>query len=220
MSPFDLSPILKFLTKLEKNNNKPWFDENRAEYQQCRETWIQVSQYLLEYTSEIEPDFLAQDPRKCIFRINRDIRFSHNKKPYKNNFGIYLVPGGKKSPNSGYYLHLEPGNSFIAGGIHSPDSERLNLIREKISKHGDTFLKILNNKKFKQCFGALNQEQRLKRPPRGFDKEHPYIELLKQKNFIIWEKVSDKEVLDKKFMDRVVDRFMVMDDFIKYLNQV
>lgn len=217
---FNLSIILNFLSKLEKNNNKQWFDKNRYEYQACRAEWIKVVEYLLKELGESDPDFWQQDPRKSIFRINRDIRFSRSKLPYKSHFSAFLCHGGKKANNAGYYIHIAPAGCFIAGGIYSPDKDRLFALREKISKHGDKFVALINKKKFKTAFGTLGDTDRLVRPPQGFKKENPYIEIIKNKHFIVRENIPQTVVLNPDFMKMVRQRFELMEDFVDFLNRV
>ena len=215
---FNLKQILDFLKKLENNNNKPWFDENRDEYKAARLEWIRFAEHMLGELGDIYQEFFEMDPRKCIFRINRDVRFSKNKQPYKNNFGAHFVPGGKKSGNSGFYLHLEPGNCFLAVGIYHPESSELFRIRTYISEHYKKLETILNNPAITDNFVEGMREYKLKRQPRSFDKAHPAIELLKHKHFIVIHNFKDKEVLNKKFEQEASIRFHQLADFNQYLN--
>ena len=123
--------ILDFLRQLEANNNKVWFDAHRSEYELARKEWLTFVEKLLGHLGDKDPEFFQTQPYKCIFRINRDVRFSKNKQPYKNNFGAFFVPGGKSSGNAGYYVHLEPGKCAIAGGLHHPEKEKLDRIRDR-----------------------------------------------------------------------------------------
>ena len=118
----EIKSIYDFLSKLKNHNKKVWFDEHKKEYQAARNLWLNFVQETLDHLILLDKEFIHLDPRKCIYRINRDIRFSKNKQPYKTNFGAFFVPGGKRTGNAGYYLHLEPGNSFIAAGIYMPES--------------------------------------------------------------------------------------------------
>ena len=215
----DQSLILKFLTKLGQNNNKVWFDANRDEYQLARTEWLKCTEYLLGELGEINPVFFEQDPRKCIYRINRDARFSRNKSPYKKNFGAYFVPGGKKSGNAGFYAHVEPGNCFLAAGIYGPEPANLRKIRDYLLDHHLELEKIIMNKKITKNFVENFRDFKLKKGPRGYDLEHPALEFLKQKNFIIIHNFTDQECLDSGFPKEVSRRFGLLQDVVGFLNK-
>ena len=127
----DSKLILDFLRGLEAHNNKVWFDAHRKEYEAARTEWLGFVEQLLGHLGTKDERFFQTDPRKCIFRINRDVRFSKNKNPYKTNFGGYFAPKGKVPGQAGYYLHLEPGNCGIAGGMYYPAKPTLDLIGGK-----------------------------------------------------------------------------------------
>jgi len=218
---FDQALVLDFLKRLAKNNNRAWFDEHRAEYQTARQEWIKFTEYLLGEMGSIYQDFYEQDPRKCIYRINRDTRFSKDKTPYKKNFGAYLVPAGKKSGNAGWYVHVEPGNCFLAAGIYAPESANLRKIREYIAENHEELETLLSAKILTDNFveGFREEKMKLIRPPRGFDKDHPAIERLKLKHFIIIHNMTDKEFLNNNFDQKVVDRFNILRAVVEYLNR-
>jgi len=211
--------ILDFLRQLEANNNKVWFDENRDTYQALRLEWIGFAEKCLAHLGDKDPDFWKQDPRKCIFRINRDVRFSRNKNPYKNNFGAFFVRGGKNTPNAGYYVHLEPGRCAIAGGIYSPEKANLDRLRQRLLSDTCALPKIIKNKKFTQYFKDLERSNSLKVRPVGYDKNHPRIDLIKLKGFTVWKPVSEAQVHQADFYQQVCDHFDVMEDFINWLNE-
>lgn len=203
---------------LSQNNNKPWFDENRDEYQAARLQWIELVQILLAELTELNPDFFHQDPRKCIYRINRDVRFGKDKTPYKKNFGAFFVPGGKMSGRAGYYCHLEPGNCFIAGGMHCPENEKVYRIRDTIANDKGQFAHIVEDKKFQKSFDDGIRGPKLKRPPRGFDPEHPHLDYLKLKGYIVLKNIPDKAFSDTKFLQNTMKLFRTMQPFVDYLN--
>ena len=213
----DFQKIFLFLTKLKSNNNKIWFDENRDEYKIAREIWIEMTQKILVELSDFHSDFFHQNARKCVFRINRDVRFSNNKQPYKNNFGAYFVPHGKKSDNAGYYIHLEPGNSFVAAGRHAPTSTGLFKIRTAISQNSKKFNKIIFEKKLHKNFGEI-QGNSLIRPPRGFEKEDPMIRFLKLKGFIFLCPIDENFFLDKNFIKKIAKKFELARPFVDFIN--
>lgn len=211
--------ILTFLSELKENNNKEWFDENRNRYKELREFFISQIGTFINRVAEFDPSVQYEDPRKSVFRINRDIRFSKDKSPYKTNFGGFVVPGGKKSGNSGYYLHLEPGNSFVGGGIHCPPGPILKKIRWGIYQNADEFLPIIEDKTFKTTFGEITGEK-LKKPPRGFDKDFEHIDLLKFKDYTVVANLPDSDIQKDDFTDTVVDYFKKMSNFNHFLNKV
>lgn len=200
--------ILTFLGKLEKNNNKKWFEENKKEYKKLRENFIEFVGELIINLAKIDPRIGILNPRKCIFRINRDVRFSKNKSPYKNNFGAFVVAGGKKNSDKvpGYYLHLEPNNCFVAAGIYRPSSPYLSKIRDKITEEGDELKKIVSNKKFKTLFKELSGDK-LKTAPRGFAKDHPQIELLRYKDFLAVHPLNNSEPFNENFLKELLKIF-------------
>jgi len=158
------------------------------------------------------------NPRKLGFRIYRDVRFSKDKRPYKINMGAGFSAHGKMEQEPGYYIHIEPGKSFIAGGLYMPDSENLSRIRQEIDYNTDTFLKILNDRKFKKLFPSLDDFDKLKTAPKGYPKDHPHIDLLKHKSYIVSHYFTDKEVLDKKFAKKaaeVAKTLKPLNDFLR-----
>jgi uncharacterized protein (TIGR02453 family) len=210
--------ILHFLSELEQNNHKEWMDAHREWYQEAKDEFLSLVGYLLGEMSIIDEGLLGLQPKDCIFRINRDIRFSKDKSPYKNNFGVFMAEGGKKSPNAGYYLHLQPGDeSFIGGGMYHPDPETLAKVRQEIDYNAADLKKITDTKEFKNYFGAI-QGDKVKRAPKGYEPDHPNIELLKLKDFIVMHKLSDNTVGTDDFKEMVVSIFKEMEPFVRYLN--
>jgi uncharacterized protein (TIGR02453 family) len=123
---------LKFLADLGRNNNKPWFDEHRAQYEAARIDFQNFITLLIADLQRTDPGIGGLTARDCLFRINRDVRFSNDKSPYKPNMGASIKSGGRKSPFAGYYFHLEPGKSFVGGGLWMPDAEALKKVRQEI----------------------------------------------------------------------------------------
>jgi uncharacterized protein (TIGR02453 family) len=214
----DFKSLLNFLSRLSKNNNKDWFDANKKEYETLRKEWILFVGDCISRVGSFDPAMEALDPKKCIFRINRDIRFSADKSPYKSNFGMSLSPGGKNEDFCGYYLHIQPGNSFIAGGAYMPSPAHLAAIRQEIDYNFTAFEKIVSNKNFKAVFGALSGDK-LVRPPKGYDAENPAIEYLKHKGFIAQQKITDKELCDPGFMNSFIKSTKTMKPLIDFLNE-
>lgn len=209
---------LDFLAELEKNNDKEWFDVNRKRYQAAKKNMEAFVQELLNELARFEPELAAADPKKCIFRIFRDVRFSNDKRPYKTNMGAYMSKGGRKSPDAGFYLHVQPGNCFIAGGVYMPPTPMLTAIRQEIDYNTDEFKAIINNKQFKKLFGEIQGEQ-LKTAPKNYSKDHPEIELLRYKSYLAVHNVTDKQAVAKNYKDKVIETYEAMVPLIRFLNR-
>ena len=209
----------EFLKKLKKNNNKEWFDKNRPAYEEAKKEFTAVIENVLNQCIKFDKQLAGLEAKKTLFRINRDIRFSKNKDPYKNNFGSSMSPGGKKGMLAGYYLHVEPGKSFLAGGSYMPEPDKLNAIRQEIDYNLKDFKKILAQKDFQKYFGGLSDEEKLVNPPKGYDKENPAVEILKNKHFIAYHEVSDKILLSPKFPQYAVTVFKAMHPFLQFLRK-
>ena len=153
-----------------------------------------------------------------MFRINRDVRFSHDKSPYKSNMGAHVTPGGKKSPAAGYYFHAEPGGAFIAGGMWMPEPDKLKAVREDILYDPVAFKEIIGSKEFKKHYSGLSGEDKLKTAPKGFDKENPDIDLVKHKSYVVVKKISDKELTDKNLVKNVLEAFKALKPMNDFLN--
>lgn len=208
---------LQFLTQLEKNNNREWFNENKSLYTEAQTDVIAFVEELIQGIGKFDAEILKIDAKKSLFRIYRDTRFSHDKSPYKTNFGASLGIG-KGSQKAGYYLHIEPGKSFTAAGIYMPDAPTLKKVRTEISENGKDFLKIIHNATFKKEFGDLDSESALKKIPQGFDKEDPMAEYLKLKNFVVLKKISDKELLEPKAAENLISLFKETKAFNDFIN--
>lgn len=204
------SSTLQFLKNLKKNNTKEWFDANRDVYELAKTNFREFVEELITGISKFDPAVKNLEAKQCVFRINRDIRFSPDKTPYKRNLSALITPGGKKSFSAGYYVHVEPGASFLAGGMWQPESVYLNAIRQEIDYNADEFKKIITAKAFKTHFGSLSDEDKLKTVPKGYDKTHPQIELLKHKSFIVSSELADKTVVSKDFLKDCIKIFNAM----------
>jgi uncharacterized protein (TIGR02453 family) len=215
----DFNQILTFLSKLAKNNNRDWFEKNKGTYLEAKENFDEFVASMLGELIKFNPDLGGLNPKKLAFRIYRDVRFSKDKSPYKVNMGAGFSPNGKMEQEPGYYMHIQPGNkSFVAGGMYMPDAPNLSKIRQEIDYSGDKFLKMLNDKKFKKWYNGLDEFDKLKTMPKGYPKDHPHIELLKNKSFIVSHYFTDKEVKDKKFLKQVADAARMikpLNDFLK-----
>lgn len=212
----NLTNSLEFLEQLAENNTKEWMDTNKSWYQECRKEFIYFVDELLRQMQAFEPGVADLEGRKCIFRINRDIRFSNDKRPYKINFGVAISEGGKHSENPSYYFHLQPGQNFVGGGIYMPAGDILRKIRQEVDYNPEELKRIVEEHDFKKVFGAIRGEK-LKTAPKGFPKDHPNIEFLKLKSFTVMNQLSDKEVSSEELAESVLKHFKLMKPFNDYL---
>lgn len=210
---------LTFLSDLKIHNDRDWFSNNRNRYEQARGNFETFIQAILDELMKFDPIYKGLEAKSCIFRINRDTRFSHDKSVYKTNFGAFMVRGGRKNGDkfTGYYLHIEPGASFVAGGAYIPPTPWLSAIREKISENGEELTAIVKSRDYKKYFSDLEGEK-LKVPPRGYMKDNPHIELIKMKSFLAERNYSDSEVLAEDFFDTVTGAFRAMKPLNDFLN--
>ncbi len=192
---------LKFLKDLKKNNDRDWFKANKKEYDLAKEDFIQFTQRLLNGIAEFDSWAADLTPKDCMFRINRDTRFSKNKDPYKTNFGANMSRGGRKSMYPGYYFHIAPGDTFVAGGMYKPESKDLAKVRQEIDYNPSPLIDIINDKEFKKLYGSLDGEQ-LKTAPKGYPKDHENIDLLRYKGFIVFHRIDDKDLHSEDLYER------------------
>jgi len=204
---------LKFLKDLEKNNNREWFQSHKAQYENTLENIKATS---AEVKEKLGKKDLIEDAK--VFRIYRDVRFSKDKAPYKNNMGVHFTRATKKL-RGGYYLHIQPGQSFAGGGFWAPEPEDLKRIRDEFAFDTKTIQKITSNKTFIKYFGALQGDE-LKTAPSGYDRNHPAIDLIRKKQYTVMRKFNDKEVTDKNFVKEVVATFEAMRPFFDYMSEV
>jgi uncharacterized protein (TIGR02453 family) len=210
---------IKFLKALKKNNNKEWFDTNRTLYDAAKKEFFDQVADILDRLKSIDPTLINLEPKNCVFRINRDVRFSSNKEPYKTNLGASFSKGGKKIETAGYYFHIEPGNHFLGGGCWMPSAEVLKKIRMEIDYNLDEFNHIIGNKSFKKIYPGLSDEAKLSRPPRDYDENNPAIAFLKLKSFTALASISDEDLLSKNLTSKVIKHFEAIKPLIDFLNK-
>ena len=208
-----MKEVLDFLKDLSRNNNRDWFQANKPRYESSVEKILALTEIINKELTRIDPEISIMNPKEYLFRIFRDVRFSNDKSPYKTHFGIYIAPGGKKSNKAGYYLHIEPGNSIIAGGIWCPEANILKAVRTEIQDFPEEFKKIINNPDFKKYFPAIEGE-RLKTAPKGFDKNFSDIDLLCYKSYCITTPVDDNYLLN----DQIIFQMLKLCSLIQKLN--
>ncbi len=210
--------ILKFLKAISKNNNREWFEKNKPKYIAVKLEFEDFLEQLHKELLKFDESLGGINPRKLAFRIYRDVRFSKDKRPYKVNMGAGMSEHGKMEQEPGYYIHIEPGKSFVAGGMYMPDNEKLAKIRQEIDYNTKGFQKILDDKKFKKLFPALGDFDKLKTAPKGYPKDHPNIDLLKYKSYIVSHSFTDAEVANKNFVKKVAEACRSaksLNDFLK-----
>lgn len=212
-----MKDIYDFLLNLEKNNNREWFDKNRETYQKTQQQFLHITEILINEIRSFDSTIQFQDPKKCVFRIFRDVRFSNDKRPYKSNYGTFIARDGRKGGNPGYYFHIQPGQSFMGGGIYMPEADKLKAIRTEIFEHTADFLEIIEDPDFKSRF-SLYSDDKLKTAPKGFPKEFEHIDLLKYKSYAPVKMITDEELFSPDIIDNLVEHFRSMVAFNQFLN--
>jgi uncharacterized protein (TIGR02453 family) len=212
---------LKFIQDLKDNNNREWFQANQKRYDVYKNDYKQLVNDFIEELSKGDESLKHLEFKDCSFRINRDIRFSKDKSPYKTNLGIWMSSGNKNTNLAGYYVHIEPGASFIAGGIHWPDAADLKKVRREIDGFYEDLEAIVENKEFKKIYGELDRDENntLKSAPKDFDKEHPAIEFLKLKSFTATAKLDNKALADKNFVTETSKKLLVLKPLVEFINR-
>lgn len=215
------SATLSFLKALAKNNNKPWFDQNRSRYEMARQDFTAFIEALLLQFGKQAPELSTLTAKDCLFRINRDVRFSKDKSPYKINFAASLTQGGKKSPLAGYYFHLEPGRSFVGGGLYNPGPDLLRMVRQEIDYSFSDFKQLLAARKFKTLYGELDRSKEflLSRVPKGYEADHPAAAFLKLKSFIAFHPIADAELSSKDLLKKTTAACIALQPLIQFLNK-
>lgn len=210
---------LEFLADLKLHNDREWFHANRKRYDEARHNFESYVQALIDELITFEPILKGLEAGSCIYRINRDIRFSPDKTIYKTHMGAFIVRGGKRNGDkyAGYYFHVEPGNSLIAGGAYMPPAEWLSAIREKIDNTGKELNKIESRPDFARYFGKIEGDK-LKTAPKGYPKDHPNIEMLKFKSFLAEMSIPDKDIISNNSFEMIVSAFRAMKPLNDFLN--
>jgi uncharacterized protein (TIGR02453 family) len=214
---------LQFLTNLKNNNNRSWLEAHRPAYEAAKADFASLVGQVLAGLRDLDPDLARSplEPKNCIYAMNRDIRFSADKSPYKTGMGAWFNPGGKKTPTAGYFLHIEPGGeSFLAGGLHHPEPDKLALIRQEIDYNLTDFEQVLHEPSFKQYFGGLRQEDALKRPPKGYEPGNPAIEYLKLKSFTGSHPLDDDELTRPTLTAYVLALSQSLVPLVRFLNRM
>ncbi|MDR1343861.1 MAG: DUF2461 domain-containing protein [Tannerellaceae bacterium] len=213
-----VSQILKFLKELERNNNREWFQANKERYDFLHKGYVDIVQQMINNIALFDPEIAGVGVKECLFRIYRDIRFSPNKLPYKTHFGAYIAAhGGRNSERSGYYLHLEPDNCFLSGGIWMPQPKLLKKLRKDIYDQIDEFVDILENPAFKAIYPSLEGEM-LKRMPAGFPSDFEHEDIIRHKDFCVVANMPERFFLTADWIERAADCYKILLPFTRFLN--
>ena len=218
--PFEGFPAagVEFLQRLKKNNNRDWFAKHKSEYEEFVKFPMQcLIASLKAPMKKIVPE-IDVNPKRNMFRIYRDTRFSKNKTPYKTHIAAVFHLKGHWQQSTGYYVHIEPGNLYVGGGIYMPDSNQLKLIRHAIAEQQKEFSSIVESKPFKKRFVTLGGDK-LQRAPLGYPTDHPMIEWLKHKSFYTGVEWKESECYSRKFIDKIVNVYKELLPLIRFLNE-
>ena len=212
-----MQEVLNFLSELKENNNKEWFDQNRDRYQECRKKVLFLTELIIHEISKFDPEVGNLDPKDCVFRIFRDVRFSNDKTPYKTNMGSFIARGGRKSVGAGYYIHIEPGSSFVGGGSYCPPADALKAIRTEIFDHPEEFKRLVYGETFRKTYPEF-YDDKLKTAPKGFPKYFQDIDLLKYKSFAFTSKIDDSIVTGEAYLEKIVGSLKELYPVNRFLN--
>ena len=212
---------LQFLDDLKENNNREWFLANKKRYEEYKKDYHQLIGAFLDAMKPKDASLEKLEIKNCTFRINRDIRFSKDKSPYKTHLGVWMNTNSSGINAPGYYIHIEKGKSFVAGGLYSPEAADLKKIRKEIAFFYEDLEEIVNDKKFKKTFKGLERTETnsLKNAPKDFEKDHPAIEFLKLKSFIAVSKIDDSELFESNFITTTAEKLIVLKPLIDFLNR-
>lgn len=209
----------EFIADLRRNNNREWFETNRGRYETARADFVSFLGVLIMELGAFDLSVEGLNPKRCVFRINRDTRFSDNKAPYKGNFGARILPGGSKSLHlrTGYFMNIEPGRCLIGGGAFRPEKEWLGTIRTRIATDSTRIREILSNRTFKKNFGDL-QGEAVATAPRGFERDHPDIDLIRQKSFLARHMLDNEAMFRPGFLKHAARVYKSLKPLKDYLD--
>ncbi len=207
--------LFEFLRDLNRNNNKEWMDEHRKEYHEVRDFYIEWLNQMDIKLARIDQQYSPTTGKQAINRINNNLLFHPNKPVYKDHFGAGL---DKEKGKGDFYIHIGINESFVAGGFYRPEKKKLDSIRAAIDYNGDEFKKILNKESFKEAFGEMMEEDKLKTAPKGYSQDHEHIELLRNKSFAVMHHFTQKEILQDDFQYKLIEVYKEMLPFRNYLN--
>ncbi|PSR56908.1 TIGR02453 family protein [Adhaeribacter arboris] len=211
---------LPFITDLKNNNDRNWFQENKKRYDLAREDFLSFVAEWIKGIASFDESVADQKANEIVFRIYRDVRFSNDKRPYKDHFGAYLAPGGRKSVYPGYYFHLSPGNqSFMGGGLWMPPANHLKAVRQEIDYNFQEFLHIVQGTSFTNCFGQELAGEKLKTSPKGYDATNPALDYLKYKSWVATHSLQDQQLLQPDLLAnclKIAEALKPLKDFLMH----
>ena len=213
--------LIKFLADLKENNNREWFISNKSTYESARKEFMTFVDALIVELAKADTSIAHLTAKDCVFRIYRDVRFSTDKSPYKTNIGAYISAASRKTEirdMAGYYIHISPGDSMLAGGAYMPQGPWLQAIRQEIAYNPDEFISIIQSPEFTKYFGTMEGEKLIK-APKGYAADHPLIGLLRHKSFLAMHTLSDEKVISDEFFNHCINVFRAMLPFNSFLNR-
>jgi len=211
--------VLDFIKELKEHNDRDWFQKNERLYRNAKAEFDGFIDALIPRLREFDGTIDLITAKDCTFRIYRDVRFSHDKAPYKTNFGAYIARGGKKSMMAGYYVHAEPGASMLAGGMHLPPPENLRKLRDEIYYNWEEFQAIMSHKEFRKYYDSFDPEYKLLKAPKGYPSDFPGIEWLKFKSLAVWHDVSDPLLSSPDYLDYALEAFHKLLPLNRFFNR-
>jgi len=213
-----MKEILQFLKELDVNNQRDWFDVNRNRYEKTRKDFIDLTAWLIDEIRKFDSEIPLLQPKDCMFRIFRDVRFSNDKRPYKANYGSYIARGGRKFGFAGYYLHLQPGECFLSGGVYMPPAEHLQAIRQEIYYHPEEYLKLLTSEPLHSIFNQYYFDA-LKTAPKGYPKDWEHLDLIKNRSYAFGHPLTEGEILAADFPEKCIQYFKMIYPMNRFLNR-
>lgn len=210
---------LQFIDDLTANNNRDWFLDNKNRYEKFKADYQKLVAAFLTEMKPLDPSLELLEVKNCTFRINRDIRFSKDKTPYKNHLGVWMSSGVKGSNRAGYYIHIGKTESFLAAGYYSPEADDLKKIRKEIAYFSEDLDEIINEKSFKKIFGTLDTTNSLKNAPKDYEKDHVAIEFLRLKSFVAMQKFDYQDATKPNFVKDTVAKLIVLKPLNDFINR-
>lgn len=213
-----MKEILQFLQELEENNQRDWFEANRNRYEKTRKQFLDFTAFLIDEIRKFDAEVPLLQPKDCMFRIFRDVRFSNDKRPFKTNYGSYIARGGRKSGYAGYYIHVQPGEYFVSGGVYMPPPEQLQSIRQEIFYHPDEYLKLIGSEPFKSTFNTYYFDP-LKTAPKGYPKDWEHIHLIRNRSYGFGHPLTQEELLAPNFKEKAIEFYKIIYPLNLFLNR-
>jgi uncharacterized protein (TIGR02453 family) len=213
-----MNEILQFLKELDANNQRDWFDANRSRYEKTRTDFLAFTAFLIDEIRKFDTEVPLLQPKDCMFRIFRDVRFSNDKSPFKSNYGSYIARGGRKSGYAGYYIHLQPGEYFASGGVYMPPPEHLQAIRQEIYYHPEGYINLTTKEPFVSTY-TQHYFDSLKTAPKGYPKDWGHLDLIKNRSYGFGHHFNESELTEPDFPQKCVELFKIIQPLNAYFNR-